>query len=399
MALAFALRLGARLLYTSNTDFWSQGYTFFFDIAQSIAAGQGIAMGGTPETFRVPLYPLFLAALTLGHSVMWPVVIAQSVLGAGIVLFAAVLARRLCSGTSCDSAATLAAAITAIYPYYIIHDTSLEETSLFTFLTIAAVTLLLRAADSRTKGRTAIGAGVLLGLDVLTRASIAPFAALAPLWLFWRRGARAGVACGVSVVLLVSPWLWRNYRLLGSPTLSSEAGELLWTGNNGFLFHHYPQESSDISKEEALGALNLQDRSELQRLSNELAWDRWFRHKALLYIKSHPWQTIKDSLRKNAAAFSWLPSPRHSRIANLLYAATFGPVMLLGLWGMWRRHSHWREDSLVYLVFATFILMTAVFWAHTSHRSYLDVYWISFGSAAIATYMNARRNHVYPERG
>ena len=393
MALAFGLRLCVRLSDSSNSEFWANGYTFFFDIAQGIAAGQGIAVGGTAETFRVPLYPLLLAALTFGHSVMLPVVIAQSILGAGIVLIAAALARRLCSGCSCDRAATLAAAITAIYPYYVVHDTSLEETSLFTFLTIAAVALLMKAADPESTGRANIAAGVLLGLDVLTRASIAPFAALAPLWLLWRKGARAGIACGITVMLLVAPWLWRNYKLIGSPTLSSEAGELLWTGNNGFLFKHYPQESSDLSKEEALQALTPQDRNELQRLSNsDLATDRWFQQKALLYIETHPWQTIKDGLRKNVAAFSWLPSPRHSRIANLLYSATYGPLMLFGLWGMWRRHAQWREDSLIYLGFATFMLMTAAFWAHTSHRSYLDVYWICFGSAGIAQAMS--RNSI-----
>lgn len=389
--LAFGLRVAVRLLHTSNSEFWSEGYTFFFDIAQSIAAGQGIAIGGSPETFRVPLYPIVLAALTLGRPVMWPVVIAQSILGAGIVLFASALARRLSSSSSCDGAATLAAAITALYPYYVVHDTSLEETSLFTFITIAAVFVLLRTADATTSGRSAILAGVLLGLDVLARASIVPFAALGPVWLIWKRGVRAGIACAITVLIFVVPWLWRNYEHLGAPILSSEAGELFWTGNNGYLFHHYPQGSSDVSKEEALGALTQQDRNELRLLSsNDLATDRWFREKAFLYIRTHRWQTIKDSLRKIAAAFSWLPSPRHSRTENLLYAATYGPVMLLGLWGMWRRRANWREDSLIYLLFATFALITAAFWAHTSHRSYLDVYWISFGAAAITSAMTAR---------
>jgi len=32
------------------------------------------------------------------------------------------------------------------------------------------------------------------------------------------------------------------------------------------------------------------------------------------------------------------------------------------------------------LLFLTFTAVTAVFWAHTSHRSYLDVYWIVFAA-------------------
>ena len=385
VALAFALRIVSRIFYTSSGQFFVEGYTFFFEIAQSIAAGQGIAMDGAAETFRVPLYPLVLAALTFGHKYVWPIVVAQAAFGAGTVLFAATLARRVSSGVAHDRAATFAAAITTVYPYYVIHDTSLEETSLFTLLTIAAVIALMKAADS-DKGRLpAIVAGVMLGLNVLTRASVAPFAALVPIWLFWKKGLRAAILCAITLTLVISPWILRNYKLIGAPTLSSEAGELFWTGNNGFLFSHYPRESSDISKEEALKALSPEDHEELQRLSSDaMGTDRWFWRKGYLYVRAHPWQTIEDGLRKNAAAFSWLPSPRHSRIQNLFYAASYGSVMLIGLWGIWRRRAKWREDSLIYLVFATFVLMTAAFWAHTSHRSYLDVYWIAFGAAALA---------------
>jgi hypothetical protein len=59
---------------------------------------------------------------------------------------------------------------------------------------------------------------------------------------------------------------------------------------------------------------------------------------------------------------------------------------------MWRRRAHWREDSVIYLLFATFMLVTAVFWAHTSHRAYLDVYWIVFAAGAIAETMLVARN-------
>jgi hypothetical protein len=396
VALAFAVRVVARLFYTSNSAFWSEGYTFFFDIAQSIAAGQGIAMGGTAETFRVPLYPLVLAALTFGHQIMWPVMVAQSAFGAGTVLLAAMFAHDLSSGPARDRAAICAAAVTALYPYYVIHDTSLEETSLFTLLTLGAVVVLMKAAASEKRTLLPpISAGLLLGLDVLTRASIAPFAAVAPIWLLWKRGARDGILCAMTLAVVMSPWLLRNYILDGVPTLSAEAGELFWTGNNGFLFSHYPQGSSDLSKEEALKALSPEDQLQLERLSSDdMATDRWFWKKAFLYIGAHRWQTIEDAFRKNAAAFSWAPSPRHSRIQNLVYASSFGPVMLLGLWGMWRRHARWREDSLVYLVFATFILITAAFWAHTSHRSYLDVYWIVYGAAGSAEAFQSARSHL-----
>ena len=47
-----------------------------------------------------------------------------------------------------NTAAIIAAILTAIYPYYVVHDTALQETSLYTFLMALAVLLLLRVRRS-----------------------------------------------------------------------------------------------------------------------------------------------------------------------------------------------------------------------------------------------------------
>jgi hypothetical protein len=93
-AVAFALRLGVRIC-SGITDYFESGYSFFFDLAQSVAAGHGISLNGVPTAFRVPFYPIFLAALTWGHKAFWPVAIAQSMVGAGTCLCAALLARQM----------------------------------------------------------------------------------------------------------------------------------------------------------------------------------------------------------------------------------------------------------------------------------------------------------------
>jgi hypothetical protein len=387
--LAFALRLGVRL-EAGSADFWVNGYTFFFDFAHSIATTGVIGSDGVPSAGRVPLYPVLLAALTLGHKLFWPIAIVESLLGAGTTLCAALLARDIFRGPTAGSAAILASAITAVYPYYVIHDTALQETGLFTFLTIAAVILLRKSEQS---GRPISGAfaGFVLGIDVLTRVAIVPFAVLAPLWLLWRRRVGAAAVCALLLVLTVFPWVWRNYRLTGTPTLGTETGVQLWSAHNGFLFRYYPQQSRDVAADEAFQELSPADQLELSKLgSDEEAGSRWFTHRAVAYMQSHPGQTLIEGFRKIAAGFSWLPSPRRGIAGNLVHALSYGPVMLLGLWGMWMHRKHWRADTLIYLQFGTFALISAVFWAHTSHRSYLDVYWIVFAAGALAE-MLARR--------
>jgi 4-amino-4-deoxy-L-arabinose transferase-like glycosyltransferase len=405
-ALAFAARAAVRW-YRGEADFWEHGYTFFFALAQSIAAGNGVSLDGVqPTAFRVPLYPMFLAAVTFGHHAFVPVLLAQSLVGAGTVLCAGLIARELFGGTS----AIIAAMLTAIYPYYVVHDTALQETSLYTFLMVLAVLLLLRVRRSASF-LAAAAAGLALGAAVLTRANLAPFALVAPLWLAlaagpdaapWRPRLRVAVVCAAVAMSAGAPWLVRAYQLTGSATLSTQNGFFLWLGNNPHTFSRYPQESIDRSQAVALEALSSQEQSELAaRRRNEAAADAWFRQKGLDYIHEHPWRTLRNAVYKIADAFGWMPSPRRGFWPSLAHALSYGPVMLLGLWGMWANRRHWREHSIFYAQFVCFAAVTGVYFGHTSYRAYLDVYWIVFAAATMASYFSRyppsrcqKRNHL-----
>jgi 4-amino-4-deoxy-L-arabinose transferase-like glycosyltransferase len=331
---------------------------------------------------------LFLAAVTFGHRLFLPIILAQSLVGAGTVLCAAMLAREIFK----NKAAIIAAILTAIYPYYVVHDTAIQESSLCTFLMALAVLLLLRVRRSGSVV-TAASTGLALGAAVLTRANLAPFALFAPLWLAlfgdshavpWRRRLWVAVLCAGFAGLTVSPWLLRTYQLTGSVTLSSQAGFFLWLGNNPYTFSHYPTESIDRSEATALAALSLEEKAELNaRSSNEAMVDQWFRTKGLDYIREHPRQTLDNSARKIADAFGWLPSPRHSFWPNLVLSLSYGPIMILGLWGMLASRSHWREHTIFYAQFVSFAAVTAVFFGATSYRAYLDVYWIAFAAGVL----------------
>ena len=385
---AFALRLAAGWFLRSD-DFWGSGYSFFVDLANSIAAGKGIAIDdAAPTAFRVPAYPLLLAALTWGHRTVLPVMLAQSALGAGTVISSGILARDIFG----RSAGITAAAITALYPYYVLHDTALQETSLFTLLSIASVILIVRTRRTGTIA-SAGATGALLAALVLTRANLAPFAVLAPLCLacpgqsealFASRRLRAAIVCALVALLAASPWIARSYALTGSPTLTTQTGFFLWLGNNPYTFSHYPQDSIDRSQEIASAALTQSDLSQIAAFgNNEALVDHWYWQKGLNYILEHPGQSFVNGLYKIAAAFSWLPSPRHGGWSDIGMAATFGPVMLLGLIGMWISRGQWRDQLVIYAQFIAFAAVTAVFFGHTSYRVYLDVFWIVFAAGML----------------
>lgn len=384
---AFVLRVAARAL-AGQASFWDQGYDFFFGFAQSIAEGKGYVDLHGPTAFRVPGYPLFLAAVTWGHRAFWPIVIAQSLVSAGTVACAGLLGRRLFG----RSVGLIAATATALYPYYLWHDTAMQETGLFTFLTAASMVVLLALYRRRTLG-LAVAGGVMLGLAILTRSTLAPFALVAILWLALpdeaatpaRKRMVTALVCLFALSITLSPWLIRAHAVTGRFTLGTEFGGAVFYGNNPETFSFYPKASIDLSRARAEQSLTATDIAELDVVAGhpERISD-WYLHKGLAYIAADPMRFVIGGIRKNLAAFGWLPSPRRGTAANLLEVVTFGPVMLLGLYGMWRFRRRWRVHLIFYAQFILFAGITAVLWGHSSHRSYLDVYWIVFGAGAVA---------------
>ncbi len=364
--------------------FWTNSYSAYYDLAENIVSGKGFCFD-TTCAFWPPLYPLFLALTALGGKHYLLIVIPQALMGAGTALCAFLIGRNLFN----TFVGILACAITTIYPYYVMHDTALQETGMVTFWTALSVYLLLRASKLNRKADWFL-AGLAFGLIALTRASVAPAAGIALIWTAaWgtRRGIRDKVLNTslvlLAILLMIGPWLIRTYRLTGAAVLSSQTGSALWKGNNPQTFSAYPVRSIDISTGDAWTAVPEADKADLDRLaSDEIKESNWYARRALVFIREHPWLTVENAFRKLEAAFSWKLNPVREPLAQASYASFYVPVSILGMIGFFLgRHN--RGVILIGMLFIAFTAVTAVFWAHTSHRSYLDVYLIVLAASVI----------------
>ena len=384
---AFVLRVGARAA-GGAAGFWANSYYLFFTLAQQLASGHGYAFPGfAPTAFRVPFYPIFIAAVTQGRQDFWALLIAQALVSAGTVACVAWLAR-LWFGRA---VAIVAAGIAALYPYYLWHDTALQETGLFTFLATLAMALVV--ATQRRRGFVvALLTGLMLGLAILTRATLMPFAVFAVVWLILpdgagtalRRRALTAALCFLALGATLSPWLIRAQQITGRYTLGTEFGAAVFGGNNAATFRFYPRQSIDLSRHAGFRALTPADRMQLRPVrGNEAAVSDWYLQRGLTYIVADPGRFVVGAIRKNLAAFGVLPSPRHDWKTDGLVALAYGPMLLLGLVGMWRTRWRWREFLPVYANFVLFAGITGVLWGHSSHRAFLDVYFIIFAASVI----------------
>lgn len=378
-----------------TAHYHAEGYGFFFDLAASLAAGRGYQLAaGQLTAFRVPGYPLFLLLVTGGQWHPWLIIAAQAVLGGLSAVAAGLIARDLFG----PRAGLLAGTAAAFYPYYLWHDTALQETALVTCLTAWAMLLLLRLARSGAL-RLALQAGALLAAAVLTRETMLPFALLAALWAGWQvarqRGRTRGLLAGAATLALLgaglTPWLAHTQSEYGEPVMGSEFGAALYAGSDPLLFSAYPDGSVDDSRSAIFAHLSKSRSAQLAVTDpGSLAHDHLYRDWALERIVADPATYIVSALRKVWIAFRPLPSPLHSPLENLAYAAVWVPLLLLGLAGLWSERANWRRDVLIYAQFGVFIAITAVLWAQTAHRAFLDIYLMIYAAGFVSRWLDRR---------
>ena len=139
-----------------------------YDEMGYLALGSAMAQGlGPPLPWRAPGYPVFVAAGLLaggGH------VLGVRLLQVALSVLASLLVYRIGRAQWGERAGLTAGAFVAFYPSQVAFSHLLWSETLFGCLVLLALERLL-AADARRSARTALAAGLLLGLASLTRSS------------------------------------------------------------------------------------------------------------------------------------------------------------------------------------------------------------------------------------
>ena len=225
--------LAAALRLVFFYQFWSSD--FFdcpvLDMRTYVEQAQVVAkdgLRGLGVIWRPPLYPVLLSvSLKFAHSNILPAMLFQlllSSLSAGLVYL---VARRFAS----DGVALAAAALYAVHWIAIFFSALLLGTSLFIFLLLLALCLLLMS-DAR-RAAPMILAGLVAGLSALVRTEILPCVLAWAAWIAWRRQFARAALFVVAVTIPILPITIHNYRMTGQfIPVTAIGGYNFFVGNN-----------------------------------------------------------------------------------------------------------------------------------------------------------------------
>jgi len=279
--------------------------------AQDVAAGKPWSVdprSGDPiPYFRAPLYIWFLGGIyrVFGIDPGFAPRLIQSLLGALSCGLLFLLGARLFS-RKVGLAAGLTAAVYWILVYF---DNELLIVPLIVFLDLAALLLLVMAAERRRWLLYAL-AGACLGLSAIARPNILLFAPFACLWIVawewrrpqggWRCGLGRAVLFGVCLLLPIVPITIRNYTIGHDRVLiASQGGMNFFIGNNPHsdgVSAVIPGASSDWW--EMYDAANAMAARELGGRPQPSEVSRFFFQKAIAFMRDDPGAAAWLMLRK-----------------------------------------------------------------------------------------------------
>lgn len=195
---------------------------------------------------------------------------------------------------------------------------------------------------------------------------------------------RALVCVALPVAVLVGAWVLRNWAVVGAPVLTTESGASFWYANNEWTFRAFPERSIDLAARASVANLDEERRATLDAAgANQVAVDRVLGSFGWAYVQSHPREVAIGAVRKVWVVLSGELSPARGGRNGMAYRLVYLSANLFALVGLVTAAHVDTRHSLLATILGAFLVTTAIYWAHTSHKSLIDAFVFVYASAAI----------------
>jgi 4-amino-4-deoxy-L-arabinose transferase-like glycosyltransferase len=362
--LALVIRFGASFFLTDLAADPLHDPRLYVEAGWNLVSDNGFSVNGEiPAARRPPGYSFLLAGLfsIFGKSLVAARVvnILMSSLTVGLVNL---LGCRLFNG----GVGIIAGLISAFHPVFIRYSLRLYPDTFYTMLLSIILLIFIKMHERPDSLKLKLICGTLLGVATLTRSEFLFFISLLLVWalLTYRQmytALRAFVIMLLPVILLVAPWVVRNYAVFGVPMISSDLGRTMWGVYNPDTFSDlnlmggwYPPElgirsASDVSRE-------AQDPA--YRYLPEVEWDKYLRQVALESIRQNARLLPKMAMYKLHRLIFTPGAVRDLLRFPLVYCFFLGLILLLV--------SGDRRFVVFYLLLLSAVCITLLF--YTSER-------------------------------
>jgi 4-amino-4-deoxy-L-arabinose transferase-like glycosyltransferase len=356
-----------------------------------------------PTAEKPLLYPLVLALpAKLGLGSYGTHHLVDALLGAATIVLVGLLGRRVAGAR----AGLAAAALAAVFPMMIVLSGSARSESLYALLVAGALLAAYRLVE-RPRTGPALVLGVLVGLATLTRSEALALLVLLVLPAVWLlpAGARlkAMAVATLACLLVVAPWVARNWITFDRPALSTNEGGLLLGANCDAAYYS-----------SAIGTWPCYSAPPRSWGTNEAVISARNRRRALDYVSDHlgrvPWVVAVRMMRTwelydppGNANIEHTASDRDLRVQQL-GIATLWLLLPLGAYGALRLRARGQPLRLLAAPLVLVTVVSALSYGSSRFRAAADVPLVVLAGAGVVEArvprsLRARRSRPPRARG
>ncbi len=391
-----------RMLIALVTNSYKNIVLWEYDVvAKNILSGKGFAyeyLGTTYYSYLQPLYPILCALLykitNFNYSL---VLIFQFMISAGLCTLIFFISKRIFD----ETVAIIAAMLVMFHPGLLIYSTmTLHPLTLDSFFFALFIIVLYNLRDSCNM-KNQLAAGIVLGLSILTRATIIFFLPFAILWfLLNTREKKKNLFSLVFIIfisiIIIIPWTIRNNLHYKRFTfIVSNSWELLWRGNNyyasGALRYNDGKTYIDVVPEEVKG-------------KSEDVQNKWFRQEVVKFWRQNPVVALKLYAKK--IYYFWWFSKFSGKEYPIpwfrIYKIYYSFILALFLYALFKIFWFREYKNLKYQVLLIIMLLGSIclgqslFYVEGRHRWEIEALMLilsSFSLVDLAKLLKHRKNH------
>jgi len=347
VCVGLAIRVAVtHFLYPEWLDPFVLEHWAFGRIGRSLALGHGfgnpLADSG-PSALLPPVYPYILAAIFKLFGIYTRASIIAALVLNGIISAATCIpVFYLARKSFGDRAAKWAGWGWALSPYGIYYGADWAWSTCLVTLLLCCLFLWALDLEASNRIRDWIGFGALSGFAALTEPSVLSVLPFLGLWTCYRRYCLRrrwllpATAAALAVLVVLTPWGVRNYRIFHKVIpVRSGLGLELYIGNNGY--------STSWVNRDLHPNHNAAEQSEYER-TGEIAYMDHKRLQAIDYIRAHPAWFARMTLRRFVYLWTgyWSLSREYLKMEpldppNIFVCTTLTVLALIGLWRCYKK--------------------------------------------------------------
>ena len=388
---------------------YSMNFGDLYDlIAKNLEQGNGYRVDANMSLtmLREPGYPLFLAAVfKLGGYGIQTARVACVLLAFGAALMLLQLARKI---TSDAMTALSAALLFLLYPGTLVAEARAGIEIPFIFTVILFMLALYSAVEKRSLLRY-WAAGLLLGVAVMVRSQVLLFPLLLLVYLvFASKNASERVkivlriaALGLGTMLVMSPWIIRNYRLvhklIPSATVAGVAAqEGLYTCENASAGEPFflAQTEAGLERAQLAKQLGMPFVGTYYQLfyspQDEVTFNQALLRGVSTEYHSHPELLAKCAAKNLLFNFWFLGKRQQSTLLNMVVQAPLLGLALAGVVVLWKRGLLRKTDIVLLYIFYIPVVQAPII-AHARHSMMIVPYLAILGAVSLVSGWRALR--------